>query len=59
LEGQGGGRGRPAAQACCFPAPARSRSRKQAEEIPAAPKSMHMTMIWYRAAISGEIPDKI
>ena len=36
-----------------------TRLRKQAEEIPAAPNTMHMTMIWYLAAISGEMPDNI
>jgi hypothetical protein len=33
--------------------------RKQAEDIPAAPSTMHMTIIWYRAAMSGDTPDNI
>jgi len=33
--------------------------KKQAVERPADPKIMHMTIIWYLAAIKGETPDKI
>jgi hypothetical protein len=33
-----------------------TRLKKQAEDIPAAPKTMHITIIWYLAAINGETP---
>ena len=36
-----------------------TRLKKQADAIPAAPKTMHITIIWYLAAISGETPDNI
>jgi hypothetical protein len=33
--------------------------KKMADDIPAAPKTMHITIIWYLAAIKGETPDNI
>ena len=33
--------------------------RKNAVDIPAEPNNIHITIIWYRAAMSGGTPDKI
>lgn len=33
--------------------------KKHAVEMPADPKIMHITIIWYLAAIKGDTPDKI
>jgi hypothetical protein len=33
--------------------------KKKAAEIPAEPNIIHITMIWYLAAMNGDTPDRI
>ena len=35
------------------------RIKNSADDIPAEAKTIHITIIWYRTAISGDTPDRI